>query len=102
MWGNVKSFTWHFWLLNFVIFASYSTFVPFFANISMLLRFGFGFSLIEAGYMMAIPSFIVTLFCPLIGYISDLISLRGAMLTLAAFFSLSTQVYIAYLPAELK
>ena len=54
-----------------VIFLAYSTFVPFFANISMLLRHCYGFSLTESGELMALSSLTVTVLCPLIGYVSD-------------------------------
>lgn len=93
-WEIVKSFKTSFWVFNVVVLLAYSTFVPFFANISMLLRYCFDFSLVEAGQMMALPSLIVTLTCPLLGYISDKIQRRGYLLAFSVLLSASTQVYI--------
>jgi len=96
--GTIKSFKWQFWLLNLVIFLAYSTFIPFFANISMLLRYCFGFTLVESGELMALSSLTVTVLCPLIGYLSDKIQRRGTLLVLATFISCATQGAILAMP----
>lgn len=69
--GTIRTFKWQFWIFNVIIFLAFSTFVPFFANISMLLRGCYGFTLVESGELMALASLTVTLMCPLIGYVSD-------------------------------
>jgi nitrate/nitrite transporter NarK len=71
---------------------AYSTFIPFFTNLSILLRQGFGFSLIESGLVMAAPSIIITFFCPLIGYLSDKFQKRGIYLVIASAISALTQL----------
>lgn len=67
----LRSFHWSFWLYGMTTLLTYSTFGPFFANISLLLRDRHNFSLVESGNIMALPSFVVCICFPLIGYISD-------------------------------
>ena len=89
-WKLVKSFSWQFWLFCLISLFSYSTFGPFFANISILLRDGHNFTLIESGTVMALPSLIVCVCFPLLGYASDKINRRGTLLAIAATISCAT------------
>ena len=76
--------------------------MPFFANISMLLRNCHGFTLVESGELMALASLTVTLLCPLIGYVSDKIQRRGTLLVISLAISSLTQAAILALPYSEK
>jgi len=60
-----------------VAFCSYATFSPFFANLNALVRSRFGFSIEQAGSLVALPNFTLAFLGPLIGYTSDRINRRG-------------------------
>jgi len=77
---------------------AYSTFGPFFANVSVLLRDGYSFSLVESGKIMAMPSLVVCVCFPLIGIASDKLNNRGGLLVLALTILSLTQLYFILLP----
>jgi len=60
----------------------------------MLLRYCFAFDLSELGLLMAVPALVVTLFCPLLGYLSDKLQHRGYLLSFAMLLCASTQFYM--------
>lgn len=94
----VRSYKLSFWLYSFLTLLAYSTMNPFFANISVLLRDNYNFSLVQSGKIMALPSLIVCIFFPLIGYLSDKFNRRGTTLVIACTILSLTQLYIVLLP----
>lgn len=98
----LKSYYASFWLYGVLTMLAYSTMNPFYANISLLLRDGYEFSLVQSGKIMALPSLIVCVFFPLIGYLSDKFNRRGTTLVIACIILSLTQLYIILLPHSEK
>jgi MFS family permease len=79
---------------------AYSTLAPFFQNLSILLRDRYGYSLVESGRIMALPSIVTCVTFPFIGVASDKLNKRVPTLVAALIILAASQLYIVMLPAD--
>ena len=87
-----------YWLLTACCFLNYMVVLPFNGNTSQLFRTRYGFSIEEAGAIIAIPYAVVIGLCPVIGIIIDKFGIRGYMLLFGSVAVLTSQVVFAFLP----
>ena len=92
-----------FWIFVLWIFLTSITYLPFFQNISMLLRYNFGFTLKQSGVVIAISAASSTIFGILVShFVTDRFEKRGWSCSAANLITGSSYIWILFISPATK
>ena len=90
----LKSYDYKFVIYLVLVLIATSTYLPFFTNVSILLKYSYGFSLAQIALMMSVPVVPTFVLSPLLGFWSDRREKRGLFLLLSCLLACGSFLWL--------